>query len=460
MRRLRLAFETAADLAAEFERNISKGGAQIRTGEGAELREILEVELELRWQDSSIVFEAEVVHSAPGSIAVAFLRPVSEIRDELAPLFSDASGDKAPPDVFGDAGAGGESDLDSLSFADEDLRPPQPKPVPDPRGKTVLRVPRSRAKPKDKEKAKAKSKAAKPDGADPLEQVADRRKSPRATVRLPARVQAMHVNLEGRTRDLSESGVLISADGSDLPLGKRVKLELEHPQTGSRIEVSGEVSRHLETEGTVAAVGILFEPPPEQRRELRSFVNEVKRSEAERAASGITGRIEELGMASLLQMLGQSSPQGTLTASRGTEEATIAFENGQVRYALLGALRGVKALARVLQWSEGTFSFHAQVDALTDEGAPIPLQNALLEAARQVDEASHNAPLDARRRFQVNREAFAAAGELTKTEEAVLDLAGAGLSVRRMIDVIPDTDAVVHTAIRSLLERGLLSPRS
>jgi hypothetical protein len=175
---------------------------------------------------------------------------------------------------------------------------------------------------------------------------------------------------------------------------------------------------------------------------------------------GISGRIEELGIANLIQMLGQSSPLGTLTATHGNEEATIAFEGGALRYALLGPLRGVKALARVLTWADGTFAFTRAVDAITDERPPIPLQSALLDAARQVDEATRAARLDMKQRFEVDREAVARDGDLGKLEEAVVDLAAAGLTVRRMIDVIPDSDGAVQEAIRALLERGVLRPKA
>jgi Tfp pilus assembly protein PilZ len=453
MRRLRFAFETAAALAAEFDRNISKGGVQIRTSERPELREQVEVEFTFAWRADTLVFEAEVVFCSPsGSVAVQFVKAASELRADLEPFLA-REGQRQPttssaaPTLFGDLeldpepGRGDSLELgESIDFGSV----PRLTRAPNPRAKTVARV------------AKA---PAPPPARDPLGEIDDRRKSPRAAARVPARVHTTHVNLEGRTRDLSETGVLISADGSDLPLGKPIELELQHPVSGERIAVRGKVARHIQTEGTVAAVGITFDTPAERSSELREFVRDVKRAEAERAAAGITGRVEELGMASLIQMLGQSSPHGTLTANLGSEEATIAFENGAIRYALLGSLRGEKALARILQWNSGTFSFHAQVDAMSNESAPLPLQSALLEAARQLDETAISAPLDLRARFSLEREALARAGELSKLEEAVLDLAGAGLTVRRMIDVIPDSDADVQSAIRSLLESGVLVQR-
>ncbi len=433
MRRLRLAFDTAAALAAEVDRNISNGGAQIRTNEKPELREFVEVEFSFGWRAETLIFEAEVVFCSPsGSVAVQFAKPASELSADLEPFLA------REPQHRPAASAGRRPLFGDLEL--ETDHKPQTQ-TPDPRAKTILRLAHAPAPPPTR---------------DPLGEVDDRRKSPRAIARVPVRLQSTHVDLEGHTRDLSETGVLISADGSDLPLGKPIELELQHPISGARIAVRGKVARHIQTEGTVAAVGVTFETPAERSSELREFVNDVKRAEAERAESGITGRIEELGMASLIQMLGQSSPHGTLTANQGSEEVTIAFENGAIRYALLGSLRGVKAIARVLQWNAGKFSFHAQIDAMTDEPAPLPLQNALLEAARQVDEAAHSTPLALRARFDVDRDALARAAELSKLEEAVLDLAGAGLTVRRMIDVIPDSDADVQGAIRSLIESGVL----
>jgi len=435
MRRLKQTFDSAAKLAAEFGRNIKMGGAQIPTKESFDAREFVEVELAFNWRGESLIYEAEVVFCGGGNAAVQFRKPASELAAELKPFMSAPS-----PRAHADARVAPAIFEDELA-GDDMRRETAHTQNPDPKAKTVLRTQR-------------------PDARDPLDRVADRRTSARAVARVPARVSANHVSLEGRTRDLSDTGVLISADGSDLPLGKEVDLELQHPESGERLAVRGRVSRHVETDGTVAAVGVHFEPPQGTAGQLRNFVNDVKRAEAKRAQSGISGRIEELGIANLIQMLGQSSPRGTLTATFGSEEATIAFENGAMRYALLGSLRGVKALARVLQWTTGTFSFAKHVDALTDEPASIALQSALLEAARQVDESVRAAPLDLKRRFRVERSAFASAGELSKLEEAVLDLAGAGLTVRRMIDVIPDSDAAVHEAIRALLERGLLTPKA
>jgi hypothetical protein len=288
----------------------------------------------------------------------------------------------------------------------------------------------------------------------------ERRRSPRARVRFPALLDGDSARVEGVTRDLSETGALISGDASELPPGKTVRLQLRNPETGDPVEVRGRVARHVETAGTVAAVSVEFEIPAERRSDLAALVRAAEQVHQKRAAAGISGRIEELGMPNLIQMLGRSSPQGTLSATSGTEEGVLAFEGGNLRYVRLGATRGLKALTRMLLWSAGSFEFHAHVDALDLEDEPLRLEAALLEAMRRLDEAARQgtAPLDPAARFQVDRAALASVGSLAKVEEAVVDLATAGFTVRRILDVVPEDDAQVSAALVALVEQGVLRP--
>jgi hypothetical protein len=239
-----------------------------------------------------------------------------------------------------------------------------------------------------------------------------------------------------------------------------VRLALQHPETGNRVEVDGRVVRHVETEGTVAAVSVLFDVPAGQKDEVAALVRAAQSAHRQRTESGISGRIEELGMPNLIQMLGRSSPHGTLAVRSREEEGVLAFESGNLRYARLGGMRSLKALSRMLLWREGSFEFHAHVAALDSEDAPMRLEAALLEASRRIDEAARlqTTRFEPALRFRVDRAALAAAGALAKTEEAVLDLAAAGFTVRRILDVIPEDDAQVSSALLALVERGVLVP--
>ncbi len=298
-----------------------------------------------------------------------------------------------------------------------------------------------------------------PPRPDPLDGVVERRQAERQTARVPVHVDASHISLDGRTRDISENGVLLSADGSDLPLGKKVTLSLTHPNTGERLTIAGTVARHIESKGTVAAVGISFDTRIQDDEHLRDFVREVQAAENARRESGISGVIEELGMANLLQMFGKSSNCGTLTVASGAEEGAVAFENGNVRYVRLGGLRGVKALARLLGWEQGAFEFVSQVDPLPEEDEPMPVEAVLLEAVRQLDEASREEAggIDLSASLTLDRDALRALDiTLSQTEQSVLDLAAAGLSVRRLLDVIPEPDANILAALQALRDRGLV----
>jgi len=417
-RRLRLCFDRAEAFRLEFDRNIAKGGVFVPGEGGLELREVVEVELALEFSGERRSLEAEVVHVAAGAgVALQFLRPAADVRDEFAALLAGHA-------------AAGTAQIDEAVAATE----PMDGDLFGPGG-----------------------------GAPPAASSGiERRRSPRAPARVPALLDGANTRIHGVTRNLSETGALISADASELPPGKSVRLRLRHPETGDPVDVSGRVTRHIQTAGTVAAVSVNFEVPPDQKPDLAALVRAAEHAHQRRSAGGISGRIEELGMPNLIQMLGRSSPHGTLSATSGTEEGVLAFEAGNLRYVRLGATRGLKALSRILQWTEGSFEFHAHVDSLDVEDEPMRLEAALLEATRRLDEAvrAGTTRLDPKLRFGIDREALAlaAAGTLEKVEEAVLDLAAAGFTVRRILDVIPEDDAQVSEALLALIERGLLTP--
>jgi hypothetical protein len=426
-RRLRIHFDRADAFRAELERNIAKGGVFVPGPDSFELRELVEVEISLAFLGESRSLEAEVVHIAPGAgVALQFRRPAAELRSEFSSLLTRAPG--APEDWQLPEVEPGDLDLPAdLMDAEDDLFGPG-------------------------------GGAALPEGSAGIE----RRRAPRAPARLPAMLDGANAKVQGVTRNLSETGALISADASELPPGKPVRLQLRHPDTGDPLEVSGRVTRHVETAGTVAAVSIDFELSAEQKPDLAALVRAAEDAHQRRSASGISGRIEELGMPNLIQMLGRSSPHGTLSATSGAEEGVLAFEDGALRYVRLGATRGLKALSRILQWTSGSFEFHAHVDPLDVEDEPLRLEAALLEATRRIDESVRAGAtrLDPKLRFGVDRDALSAAGELAKVEEAVLDLAAAGFTVRRILDVVPEDDAQVSEALLALIERGVLTPAS
>ncbi|MBW2240813.1 MAG: PilZ domain-containing protein [Deltaproteobacteria bacterium] len=465
--RLRLVFEELEGFREEYERNMSAGGAFVHTEHALELREQVEVELSLVFSGQTFVLEAEVVHQLPGAVAVQFMEDASELRARLSEHLAGSSDQQEEPSLF------------ETAEPSEDLVAPEVSPS-------------RQAEPEPQHELEVEAEYTHPEfdslnetddlEIDPgeLEQVLkdtdgelrdedlvvpeedERRKGPRSRASVPARLATSDFHVDGLTRDLSESGVLISADASEIPLGKQVKLRLQSPNSGDHIEVTGRVSRHVEADGTVAAVGVKFESSESEADLIADFVEDVRANAAERQEAGISGQIEELGMPNLVQMLGNTSPKGTLIATHGEEEGVVAFEGGLLRYARLGALRGTKALSRLLAWEDGRFEFFSNVDTLDEEDGPQSLEAAILDAVRQMDERARvdGVTVELTTTFAVDWSAGSPESNGSKIEQAVLDLAEAGFTLRRLIDVIPEPDAEILGAVNALVDLGVLIPQN
>ena len=448
-RTLALRFATPDVFRLEYARNIVKGGAFIPTKQRFDLRENVQVALEFTYRDASVILDAEVVHviapelaragAVPG-VAVQFLMAAPELRRQLGPLAEDlardpqAAADREKGDDFFEFG---ELDLDAGSDLDLGGTPP-------PGATTVVRPPLGAV-----EEALGATRPLVP-------------RARRDAARVRTRLRTPDGEREGRTRDVSRTGVLVSMDGNDLAVGTHVGVSLFDPFSGEELCIPGTVARHVVVEGSVAALAVRFDVIPEEHGDLARFVAQVTSSDHARRLGGVHGDLSEVGLATLVQMLGRSARCGTLTLRRGEEEGVVAFEAEALRYARLGPLAGVKALARLLSWGDGSFEFHAHVDALEEEDPRLPLDAALLEAAQRVDEARRVELGGIQPACQLVADDARAAslrGELGQTELAVLELARAGFTVRRVLEVIPEDDAQILAAIRSLCAREIVSLR-
>jgi Tfp pilus assembly protein PilZ len=284
-----------------------------------------------------------------------------------------------------------------------------------------------------------------------------RRAAPRVEARVPALIEGADEALEGHTRDLSQVGVMVMVPGRSLPVGETVQVTLTHPESGETMNIEGKVAREMETDGGGSALGIRFDPSEEEREAVESFVEDVQSAEHARRMGGITGDIASLSATEIVQMFGTTANRGTLTLRQGQREGIIGFEGGLLRYVRLGTTTGMKALLRLLGWTEGSFEFHARLDPVDQPEAPLPLEAALIDAVRRLDEFRgmdlSRFPADAQPSVQED----APDDDLTKLESAVLDLVRAGLSVGRIIEVIPEPDPEVYCALDLLLDRSLIA---
>jgi Tfp pilus assembly protein PilZ len=398
LRTLEVAFEAPDEFEREFATNVANGGIFVETTGTFSIREKVCVHIALQYAGKTVKLAGEVVHIVSEAIASA--------------------GSRAGVAVHFDTTAAALRDLFEPLLADPQIAAEHPNHD-------------------------------------------ERRSAPRSRARVTARVRCPgQEEIAGRTRDLSITGVLVSIEGSTLiDVGEPVEVFIANPETGSEQTVLGRVVRHLTGDGDVVrAIGIQFVIPDSDRGRIERFLAELTAFEHARHLGGIKGSIEELGLVNLVQTFGLAAREGTLDVMRGVEEGYVVFENGSLRAASLGGTHGVKALARMLAWSDGTFEFHARIDPMIPETDPKPLEAALLEAMRLMDETGRielgTFPADAM--LHVDELQRAAAGPFDKLEDALLDLASAGMNVRRVLDIVPEPDAQIYIALEGLVDREVI----
>jgi Tfp pilus assembly protein PilZ len=431
---LDVSFGDPEEFEQEYTNNVANGGIFIATDREFEVRAKVNVRLKLRFLGKGITLRGEVVHvvgeelAASGAIpgvAVQFETPAAELRELFEPLV-EASRASAKP-----------------------------------KKRAQKRAQKKAQKKKEKKDREETPKRAVVTPVRPAHD--ERRAAPRLRARVRARVDCPGCEpIEGRTRDLSISGLLISVGNVPaIDIGEPVKVLVTNPETGAERQILGKIARHVKGEGDVVrAIGVQFYVRDDERQAVEAFLEDLSATEHTRHLGGIAGDIAEIGLINLVQTFGLASREGTLDVIRQNEEGYLAFENGNLRAASLGGTRGVKALARMLMWPDGTFEFHARIDpGLVDDETPMSLEAALLEAIRLTDESQDvdRTVYPANALIQVDTAGRDVEGDLTKLEEAILDLATAGMNVQRILDIVPETDAEIYLAMASLTDRDLIT---
>jgi CheY-like chemotaxis protein len=103
----------------------------------------------------------------------------------------------------------------------------------------------------------------------------------------------------------------------------------------------------------------------------------------------IQGRLEEMGVAELMQSLEMGQKSCRLTLSRAGERCEMYFAAGQCKDARLGATEGDEAVFQAINWTGGEFEidFAGTSDRTTTTRSTTGL---LMEAMRLLDEANAN----------------------------------------------------------------------
>ncbi|MBW2424805.1 MAG: DUF4388 domain-containing protein [Deltaproteobacteria bacterium] len=447
--RLYVRYESPEALRSEFEKNIANGGLFVATDQPYDVRQPVTVQIELAYLHGAggadcpggvVELDGEIVHCVPPEMASSGIMPgvalqLSDTAQALRARFESLLGKRAVEQAGAD--------------------------------RTGSR----------------------------------RRAARRNAVRVPVRVMpSMSPPFEATSRDLSATGILLSLRHETLPMGELVRICLWHPSGDPSIVIDGKVVREVKNKmGRIAAAAVAFERNQAADPRVRSVLEALRQAGHRSQLGGISGSLADLGLVNLLQMFGSSAPQGTLVVECDGEQGWIAFANGQLLRAELGALEGQDALVAMLGWGAGRFQFEASTDPkLAETAMGVPLAGALLEAVCTLDEREQAevrqaaAPAESETGrfdpeqtlvlpsekpsggdsetaiveigpetcFEVDSEQEELSiGTLDKTEEAVIDLARSGHTRARIAEVIPESEAEIQKAVEVLVELGVLRVR-
>ena len=396
-------FESPAALREEFEKNIAKRGIFIATAEEFEVRQSIVVEIVLAYVDDSeivLTLRGEVVHCIPIEMASSGVVP------GIAVQFDDSA--TALREVF-------EPLLGRSVTSDLDV---------------------------DKEGSA-------------------RRSSKREPVRVPVRIMPhWSPPFETTSRDLSATGILLTSTRVELPVGEFVRTCLRHPSGEPSIEIDGQVVREVrDKKGRLAAVAVAFDRSQAAHPQVGEVIEALRQAGHRGGLGGVSGEIADIGLRNLLQMYGSSAPQGTLIVERDGEQGWIAFAEGQLLGAALGALSGHDALVAMLDWGDGRFRFEPSADdALIAAPASSPLRAAVMKAESAL--AGLGRAISDETIFDVDiKQEQASRLSLDKIEGAVLELARSGLPLGKLEAIIPEPADEIQAALENLIELGVLRPR-
>jgi hypothetical protein len=173
----------------------------------------------------------------------------------------------------------------------------------------------------------------------------------------------------------------------------------------------------------------------------------------------LTGTLDDLTCAELLQMLNLGRKNGTLVVRSGRREATVHLRDGDVVHAVMGDSSGADAVYRVLGMVGGEFEFSRCTDPMP-RTITSSTESLILEGARRwdefsqlEDEISQENPV-----LRVRLGAVEIIPSLGTTAKIILDLVDARRDIATIVreSGIEPEDAL--DVVRALIADGIVEP--
>lgn len=180
-----------------------------------------------------------------------------------------------------------------------------------------------------------------------------------------------------------------------------------------------------------------------------------------RSQAAMQGKIEEVPLPDLVQMVTSARKSGVLVLRREEEEARIDLREGRVagcRISSAPAVTDQKAFWRLLTWDRGSFELVPPPDPLPPAAVDLEVGPLLMEGIRQLDEwreqSSRLPRLEVKVELVVPLEPRLR--DLTPEELDVIQAVLPGGTIQSILDCAPEPDVALAKAIGRLLERGYL----
>ena len=171
----------------------------------------------------------------------------------------------------------------------------------------------------------------------------------------------------------------------------------------------------------------------------------------------LQGSLFHFGVRDLLAFLARSPHEGTFDAESNGERARLALRGGHVVAAEgMGATDPADVVAKLLQWSDGTFTFLDEI-VLSEEVAPLDVEALIVEAEMRIAEmrrVTELFPDDGVRFRVVNRPP----GEINITAEEfqILFQIGRGKSLAQLLRDSGRPAADLYPIVKRLQMTGLI----
>lgn len=179
-------------------------------------------------------------------------------------------------------------------------------------------------------------------------------------------------------------------------------------------------------------------------------------------ASAIRGRIAEVPLPDVAQLLGSARKTGVLRLRREEARAEVHFRDGRVVACALEGRAEVaprKAFARVLAWPDGTFELAPAAEAAPGSALDEGVEALLLEGLRDLDELRGlgEAALDPAARLSRPAPLQAPLARLSPEDLELWQVCLDCGTVGEALDRAPLPDARVQRGVRALADRGYLT---